>query len=92
MNGPKFYQDNEVKDSSWKYFPTEDNPFGKYKYYSFHPKLDPDLKKINRKTDSLLEWMGDVGGLYDGLSLIVKHLIDFYQVYFLKSQLVWFLV
>ena len=78
MNGPKITKDFKVLDSSWNSFPTVDDPFARYKYFSFHPSLDPDLKKMNRKTNSLLDWMGECGGLYDGLNLIVEHFLDFY--------------
>ena len=81
MNGPRETQDFEVKDSSWKYFPTEDDPFGKYKYYSFHPQLDKDLKKVNRKTKSLLDLLGDVGGFFRGTKILVELLVSSYNTY-----------
>ena len=85
MNGPRFSKDFEVLDSSWTKFPSVSDPFAKFKYYSFHPNLDSNLKKTNRKTESLLDWMGDCGGLYDGLNLIVGSFLDFYQVYIFNS-------
>ena len=78
MNGPKFSSDFKVLDSSWVNFPTVNDPYAKYKFFSFHPHLDLDLKKTNHKTNSLLDWMGECGGLYDALNLIVGHFIDFY--------------
>ena len=39
---------------------------------------------IERKTYSLLEWLGDVGGLYDGLMLIFNILIGPITAYRLK--------
>ena len=54
--------------------------------------MTPDLKKINRKTDSLLDWLGDWGGLLDGLSFIGRHLISNYSLYALNAQLTLLLV
>ena len=34
--------------------------------------LKTELKQINRKTDSFFDWLGDWGGLQDGLSLLVE--------------------
>ena len=48
--------------------------------------------KINRKTDSLLDWLGDWGGLLDGLSLIAKVIVHTYSVYMLNSKLSRFLI
>ena len=33
-------------------------------------QVDPDVQKYTRSIYSGLDWLGDVGGLYDGLSLI----------------------
>ena len=54
--------------------------------------LSRDLLTINRKTDSLLDWMGDWGGLIDGLTLIAEILINPYQVYSLKILVAWLFV
>ena len=78
-------KDYKVVESSWNKFPTENDPYAKYKFFSFHPILDPHLKKIFRKTDNILDWMGDCGGLYDGLNIFGRALINFYQVYFFNS-------
>ena len=54
--------------------------------------LNSDLKKINRKTDSLLDWLGNWGGLLDGLNFVVSHLLSNYSLYALNSNLAWLLV
>ena len=54
--------------------------------------LNSDLKKINRKTDSLLDWLGNWGGLLDGLNFVVKHLLSNYSLYALNANLAWLLV
>ena len=47
---------------------------------------------INRKTDSLLDWLGNWGGLLDGLNFVTKHLLSSYSLYALNSNLAWLLV
>ena len=37
-----------------------------------------DLKINNRKTYDLLDWLGDVGGLLDGLYLLVELFVASY--------------
>ena len=44
-----------------------------------------DLRTINRKTPSLLDWLGDWGGLMDGLNFVGRHLLDNYAYYALNS-------
>ena len=43
--------------------------------------------QINRKTDSFFDWLGDWGGLQDGLTLLVEIIVQAYQVYALKIKL-----
>ena len=49
--------------------------------------MHSDVLKINRKTDSLLDWLGDWGGLLDGLNLIVELFLESLSFYALKSRL-----
>ena len=37
--------------------------------------MDPSLTTIERQTYSLLDWIGDVGGLFDGLKVLGTFLI-----------------
>ena len=73
-------------------------PFSKYYEKRMNPEfsasvtLSADLLTINRKTDSFLDWMGDWGGLIDGLTLIAEILINNYQVYSLKLKVAWLFV
>ena len=39
-------------------------------------ELSQTLITIERKSYSMLEWLGDVGGLYDGLSLLFRFAIS----------------
>ena len=43
------------------------------------------MLKVRRKTDSLLDWLGDWGGLLDGLTFLVDVLISPYSTYALRS-------
>ena len=38
--------------------------------------LNTDLKQINRKTDSFFDWLGDWGGLQDGLTFLVDIVVN----------------
>ena len=49
--------------------------------------LKSDLIKINRKTDSLLDWLGDCGGFMESLKLIGEFLVSSYSGYALKYLL-----
>ena len=42
----------------------------KFKIHSMKLKLASQTTIIERKTYNLLEWLGDVGGLYDALKII----------------------
>ena len=47
-------------------------PSGRYKFGSIEVDLNQDLRIINRQTYSLLDWLGDIGGLTDALLIIGK--------------------
>ena len=38
--------------------------------FSFYIKVEPNLKKISRRTESVLEWLGEWGGLLDALNFL----------------------
>ena len=50
------------------------------------------MPKIRRKTDSILDWLGDWGGLYDGLNLIADFLVANYSTFILNSKLAFLIV
>ena len=52
--------------------------------YSISLTLSSELLIINRKTDSLFDWLGDWGGFKDGLTIVVEIIIEFYQIHALK--------
>ena len=55
-------------------------------------KLSPDVPKVRRKTDSLLDWLGDWGGLLDSLNFLTDILISPLSAYMMKSKLAQLLV
>ena len=59
----------ETGSSGLNVWPTRENP-SMYKFNSFYMELKQEKSTLERQTYSLLEWVGDVGGLYDGLSII----------------------
>ena len=55
-------------------------------------QLIPDVLKVRRKTDSLLDWLGDWGGLLESLNFIVDILISPFSAFMLNSKLASLLV
>ena len=60
--------------STYTRYPTRDNP-SRYKINSFWLELSQSMKTIERQTYSLLDWAGDVGGLFDGLKLLASFFV-----------------
>ena len=46
-----------------------------------------DQNVIERQTYSFLEWLGDIGGLYDALRLIGLLMMSPFSSFFLKAEL-----
>ena len=67
----EFYQFtmDQPTPSSWTHFPT------RYKFLSFEMNMHRDRIKLNRQTYSLLDWLGDLGGLTDALYIIFSILV-----------------
>ena len=61
--------------SAWNRFPTVENPSLQYKYLSVEFNLDMDLMSWQRDTYSTLDWLGDMGGLFDALFTIFKAML-----------------
>ena len=53
--------------SEW---PTKESPDRYYRVAGAYIELSMDQQVIERSTYSVLEWLGDIGGLYDALRLI----------------------
>mmetsp|Transcript_16052 Transcript_16052/g.20333 ORF Transcript_16052/g.20333 Transcript_16052/m.20333 type:complete len:101 (-) Transcript_16052:837-1139(-) len=64
------------------------NADAKYKFISLDLMLGPNMVKHERGTYSLLEWLGDVGGLFDALKIIGHWLVVPFASYALKTELV----
>ena len=54
---------------------------------SVHLTIGKEETEIERQTYSLLDWIGDIGGLFDGLSLLASHFIAPIAAYALKYDL-----
>ena len=72
-----------------KTWPTKEEPDVKlpYKFASFWLELRQDVTFIERSTYSILEWLGDVGGLFDGLVLFANYLIAPFVSFYMQSVL-----
>ena len=78
--------------SAWQDFPTEENPYTLYKYASMEINLFKDMRQINRQTYSLLDWLGDCGGLLDALFFIGEIFVNPISLYFARSRIASLLV
>ena len=58
-----------------------------YKFNGVKVNMGHLLTNIDRQTYSLLDWLGDVGGLYDGLHLLIHYFVVPLGAYALKVEL-----
>ena len=58
-----------------------------YKFNSFWTELSPSLTTIERQTYSMLEWLGDVGGLFEGLNGIGFFLVAPLATFAMRMEL-----
>lgn len=68
-------------------FPTKEEPSRIFKFTSIWLELGRYDNIIERQTYSLLEWLGDVGGLFDGLRLVSRLIMSPFSSFALKSFL-----
>ena len=73
--------------SSWRNWPTPENQSAKYKYVSVEWNMDLDEFQWQRSTYSILDWLGDLGGLYDALAGVCRFLLGPTTAYALQSTL-----
>ena len=73
--------------SAWNKFPTKEEPSRRYKFTSLEVNLSLDKLVVNRETYSLLDWLGDLGGLFDALRLICALAISPISGFTLKATL-----
>ena len=76
-----------ILGSTWSTFPTKENPDTRFKFLSFYLIRDPDLNKISRKTNGLVDILADVGGLMRALFFIGNLLISPFSKHALYSLL-----
>ena len=74
---------NKVDSLTW---PTKVNPTDYY-FKGLWFQMHQEKVVIERKTYSILEWLGDVGGLFDGLRLIFGQLVGPVAMFALKASL-----
>lgn len=54
---------DETQLSAWINYPTPQEPLNKYKFASIEFNMSMDQMNWTRSTYSLLDWLGDLGGL-----------------------------
>lgn len=75
------FQTLAPQESSWINFPTDENPSSLFKYSSFEIELNQDVMRWSRQTYSLLDFLGDIGGLFDCLIFIGWAIVDPFKQY-----------
>ena len=73
-------------NSGFFVWPTKDDP-RPYNVFQSYFELSNQKLLIERETYSALEWLGDVGGLFDGLRLTAHIFIGPIATYSIKSHL-----
>ena len=56
-------------------------------YFAINIGIKSDMIKITRKTDSIIDWMGNCGGFMEALKIICTIIVSPYNSYALKSIL-----
>ena len=70
--------------TSWVNFPTTLEPNNKFKYASFDIYFSQDTQFWSRQTYSLLDFLGDLGGLYEAQKYIFGFLVSPISAFALK--------
>ena len=78
---------NQAQPSNSNEWPTEDNPQAAWKMGSIWLEIWPDQTVIERQTYSFLEWLGDIGGLFDALKIIGASIVSPFAAFYLKVEL-----
>lgn len=76
-----------VAPSYYFSWPTKENPDALYKFGSVWIEQGQKKTIIERQTYSLLDCLGDIGGLLDGLRLIVEVIIGSFTAFMMKAKL-----
>ena len=75
------------KPSSWNVYPTREKPDGMFKFGSIEINMSQDQITWNRQTYSILDYIGDLGGLLDGLRYACTFIIAPFQSFQLHQLL-----
>lgn len=67
-------------------WPTKSDPQS-HKFYSLEVELCQKTTTINRSTYSILDWIGDIGGLFDGLYFIGSRMLGPIAAFAMKAEL-----
>ena len=81
------YQSTLPVASAWNKFPTLEDPLSRYKFTSVEVNFSPDQQLVTRQTYSILDWLGDMGGLLDALYLIGMIIMSPISNFALKTEL-----
>ena len=73
--------------STYNIWPKKDGSEGFYKFSSILIMLGQDLEVTERSTYSLLELLGDIGGLFDSLRILGEFIVAPVAAVALKIQL-----
>ena len=73
--------------SSWIYYPTVDSPSTRYKFASIEINFTLDQKVWTRQTYSFLDWLGDLGGLYDAIYLMMLVFLSPFTAFTLRVSM-----
>ena len=57
-----------------------------YKFNSLWLELMPELTRYERSTYSFLDWLGDVGGLFEGLTRFFMILVGPLAAFAMKAE------
>ena len=74
------------KPSSWTDHPSR-NPNGLYKFIDLNIKLSQSIRVTTRQTYDILTWLGDCGGLKDGIFGLGSIIIQAFQSYSMNTLL-----
>lgn len=77
-----FRNENVPQASQLKKFPDF------YKFTGLVIDFDYDLQTTNRQTYSFLDWMGDLGGLFEALNYVFFWLLSPFTAYAFESRLI----
>ena len=80
---------NLPEPSAWNRFPTAQDPSQRYKFTSIELNFSQDLQTINRQTYSVLDWLGDMGGLIDAIYILGMSLLSPFSYFALKTKLLY---